>query len=43
MASRAKAVAVQKRWGLSLDGWAVLAAFLLALLVRVGIFRHIPW
>jgi len=43
MASEAKAVAVQKRRGLSLDSWAVLAAFLLALLVRVGIFRHIPW
>ncbi len=30
-------------WGLSLDGWAVLLAFLAALLVRAGIFRHIPW
>jgi hypothetical protein len=43
MASETKAVVVQKRWGLSLDSWAVLAAFLLALLVRVGVFRHIPW
>jgi hypothetical protein len=43
MGSEAKAVVIQKRWGLSLDGWAVLAAFLLALLVRVGIFKHVPW
>jgi hypothetical protein len=43
MALEAKAMAVQKRWELSLDSWAVLAAFLLALLVRVGIFKHIPW
>jgi hypothetical protein len=28
---------------LSLDGWAVLLAFLAALLVRAGIFRHVPW
>jgi len=31
------------KWKLSLDTWAVLAAFLLALLVRVGVFKHIPW
>jgi hypothetical protein len=31
------------RWKLSLDTWAVLVAFLLALLVRVGVFKHIPW
>jgi len=31
------------RWKLSLDAWAVLVAFLLALLVRTGVFKHIPW
>jgi hypothetical protein len=31
------------RWKPSLDTWAVLVAFLLALLVRVGVFKHIPW
>jgi hypothetical protein len=28
---------------LSLDTWAVLAAFTAALLVRAGVFKHIPW
>jgi hypothetical protein len=31
------------RWKVSLDTWAVLVAFLLALLVRAGVFKHIPW
>jgi hypothetical protein len=31
------------RWKPSLDTWAVLVAFLLALLVRVGVFKHVPW
>ena len=30
-------------WKLSLDTWAVLVAFLLALLVRTGVFKHVPW
>jgi hypothetical protein len=33
----------ESRWKLSLDTWAVLVAFLLALLVRTGVFKHIPW
>jgi hypothetical protein len=33
----------QSRWKLSLDTWAVLVAFLLALLVRTGVFKRIPW
>jgi hypothetical protein len=32
-----------KVWGLSLDEWAVAAALVLALLVRVGILRSVPW
>jgi len=31
------------RLGLSLDAWAVITAFLLALLVRSGILKHVPW
>lgn len=31
------------RWRLSLDTWAVVAAFLAALLVRAGVVKHIPW
>ena len=31
------------RWKLSVDTWAVLVAFLLALLVRTGVFKHISW
>jgi hypothetical protein len=29
--------------GISWDTWAVLAAFLAALLVRFGVVKHIPW
>jgi hypothetical protein len=32
-----------RKWLLSLDGWAVLAAFVAALLIRTGVFKHIPW
>ena len=28
---------------LSIDGWAVLAALLAALLIRAGVFTRIPW
>ena len=26
-----------------LDTWAVLAAFMAALLIRFGVMKHIPW
>ncbi len=32
-----------KKGLLSVDGWAVLAAFVAALLIRAGVFKHIPW
>jgi hypothetical protein len=32
-----------KRWGLSLDEWAVVAALVLAALVRAGILANVPW
>lgn len=31
------------RWRLSLDSWAVVVALLAALLLRVGVFKHVPW
>jgi hypothetical protein len=34
------------RWSrirLSLDAWAVVSALGLALLVRAGVLKHIPW
>ena len=32
-----------RTWGLSLDEWAVVAALVLAFLVRVGILTRVPW
>jgi hypothetical protein len=43
MATRAITVTPGKKWGLSLDSWAVFAAFLAALLIRLGLLKHIPW
>jgi len=43
MSTNAIAVSPRKRWLLSLDSWAVLAAFLAALLIRLGVLKHIPW
>lgn len=31
------------RFRLSLDTWAVASALALALLVRAGVLKHIPW
>lgn len=33
----------KNKWRLSLDSWAVVVALLAALLIRAGVFRHIPW
>jgi hypothetical protein len=38
-----KTSAASKPWRLSLDSWAVVLALLAALLVRAGVFKHIPW
>jgi hypothetical protein len=43
MATNAVAIAPRKKSWLSMDGWAVLAAFLAALLIRLGVLKHIPW
>jgi hypothetical protein len=42
MSADAKAVTTGNKW-LSIDSWAVLTAFVLALLIRAGVFKHIPW
>lgn len=33
----------RRSFRLSLDAWAVAAAFALALLVRAGVLKHVPW
>ena len=43
MSAEAVGAKTGSRWKLSLDTWAVLVAFLLALLVRTGVLKHIPW
>lgn len=41
--SEEKLATTATRLGLSLDVWAVIASFVLALLVRVGVLKHVPW
>jgi hypothetical protein len=43
MSAQENATDVKKPWRLSLDSWAVVLALLAALLVRAGVFKHIPW
>jgi hypothetical protein len=43
MSEQGQALAPVKRRGFSIDAWAVLLAFVLAALVRAGVFKHIPW
>jgi hypothetical protein len=43
MSTEANAVKNGNRWKLSLDSWAVVVALLAALLVRTGVFKHVPW
>jgi hypothetical protein len=43
MSAEANAGKTGSRWKLSLDTWAVLAALVAALLIRAGVFKHIPW
>jgi hypothetical protein len=33
----------ESRFSLSLDTWAVTLALLLALLVGIGVLKHVPW
>jgi hypothetical protein len=43
MSTEESEVQVRRPWRLSLDSWAVVVALLAALLVRAGVFKHIPW
>jgi hypothetical protein len=43
MSTEENIVSLKKPWRLSLDSWAVVVALLAALLVRAGVFKHIPW
>jgi hypothetical protein len=43
MNTEVKAAGNGSRWKLSLDTWAVLAAFLVALLIRAVVLKHLPW
>ena len=43
MSEQVKSLGSGGRWKLSLDTWAVLAAFLVALLIRAGVIKHIAW
>ena len=43
MSAELKSVGSGSRWKLSLDTWAVLVAFLAALLIRAGVFKQVPW
>jgi hypothetical protein len=41
--AKASAAATKSGFGLTLDWWAVLLAFLLAVLVKLGVLQHIGW
>ncbi len=43
MSAGERAVNVGSKWKLSLDTWAVVLAFVAALLIRAGVFKHVPW
>ena len=43
MSTESSTASAKKNWLLSLDSWAVVAAFAAALLIRAGVFKHIPW
>jgi hypothetical protein len=43
MSAQDKSLTIGKKWILSLDTWAVVAALVAALLIRVGVFKHVPW
>jgi hypothetical protein len=43
MSDENKVAVSATRLGLSLDVWSVITAFALALLVRIGALKHVPW
>ena len=40
---KSKASPPRKSFNLTTDGWAVTAALILALLVRLGLIHRVPW
>jgi hypothetical protein len=43
MSTKENVATTARKWIPSLDTWAVVAAFVAALLIRVGVFKHVPW
>jgi len=43
MSTNAVSLNTRKTWLFSIDSWAVLAALLAALLIRVGVLSRVPW
>ncbi|MFZ0636519.1 MAG: hypothetical protein WA755_08305 [Candidatus Acidiferrales bacterium] len=43
MTSQPHAAPSRKRWAISIDLWAVTLSLLAALLIRLGVIKHIPW
>jgi hypothetical protein len=43
MSTSAVSLNSRKNWLLSIDSWAVVAALLAALLIRLGFFTRVPW
>jgi hypothetical protein len=43
MSSNALPLNSRRTWLLSIDSWAVVAALLAALLIRIGVLTRVPW
>ncbi|HLZ50465.1 MAG TPA: hypothetical protein VKP61_06940 [Candidatus Acidoferrum sp.] len=43
MSAQENTIQVKKTRRISSDTWAVVLALLAALLVRMGVFKHVPW
>jgi hypothetical protein len=43
MSTNPGSVNTRKSWLWSIDGWAVVAALLAALLIRAGVLTRVPW
>jgi hypothetical protein len=43
MSTNAVSLNSRRTWLLSIDSWAVVAALLAALLIRIGVLTRVPW
>jgi hypothetical protein len=43
MATQAIGTQSRKKMHLSVDGWAITVSLVLAILIRVGVLKHVPW